>query len=239
MRAEIVAALPHDTSAFTQGLFVEASAPLTFLEGTGLEGRSELRRVDAATGRVLKRQKMGAADFGEGIARLGGRLYQLTWQQNRATVYDAETWAPLDTLRYDGEGWGLTTDGTHLVMSNGTSDLVWRDPATFAEVRRVRVTNGAGAVGQLNELEWIGGEVWANVWGTDVIAVIDPATGAVRRFVDLAALRPTQGNPAADVLNGIAHDPASGRLFVTGKLWATLYEIRVPPMAAPAAAPTR
>lgn len=237
VRPEIVASLPHDTSAFTQGLFVERSAPLTLVETTGLEGRSGLRRVDAATGRVEKRQMNGPADFGEGAVRLGDRLYQLTWQQQRAYVYDAETWAPLDTVAYTGEGWGLTTDGTHLVMSNGTSDLVWRDPATFAEVRRVRVMNGQNAVGQLNELEWIDGRVWANVWQTDVIAVIDPQTGAVERFVDLSVLRPLQGNPRADVLNGIAFDPASRRLFVTGKLWGTLYEIRIPTAAPTPASP--
>lgn len=235
VRPEIVASMPHDTAAFTQGLFVERSAPLTLVETTGLEGRSGLRRVDVATGRVEKRQENGPADFGEGAVRFGDRIYQLTWQQQRAYVYDAETWAPLDTLTYAGEGWGLTTDGTHLVMSNGTSDLVWRDPATFNEVRRVRVMNGQNAVGQLNELEWIDGKVWANVWQTDVIAVIDPATGAVERFVDLAVLRPLQGNPRADVLNGIAFDSASRRLFVTGKFWGSLYEIRVPSASASSA----
>ncbi len=232
VRAEIVASMPHDTSGFTQGLYVETTEPLTFIEGTGLEGRSELRRVDAASGRILKRQKIADTDFGEGLALLDGRIYQITWQQQHAYVYDAATWAPLDTLRYTGEGWGLTTDGTSLVMSNGSPDLVWRNPATFAETRRVRVMDGANAVGNLNELEWIDGEVWANIWGTDVIAVIDPASGKVRRFIDLAVLRPIQGNPRADVLNGIAYDPATKRLFVTGKLWGSLYEIRVPPAAA-------
>jgi len=229
----VVAAYPHDRRAFTQGL---AWADGALYEGTGLKGRSELREVGLAAGRVRRRVALAPEHFGEGIAVLGDRVYQLTWRSGAAFVYDRATFALLETHAYRGEGWGLATDGARLVMSDGTDRLAFRDPATFAEVGAVGVRDGGEPVPYLNELEWVGGEVWANVWPTDRIARIDPATGRVVGWVDLAGLLPPEERQRrrVGVLNGIAHDPATGRLFVTGKRWPALFEVApVPPAATP------
>ena len=224
----VVNAYPHDRRAFTQGL---AYADGALYEGTGLKGRSTLRRVDLETGEVLQAVALAPRHFGEGIAVVGGRVYQLTWRTRTCFVYDRRTFRRLAAFRYPGEGWGLTTDGSRLVMSDGTDRLSFRDPGTFAEVGAVEVRDGGAPVPYLNELEWVGGEVWANVWPTDRIARIDPATGGVTGWVDLAGLLPREDRrPRVDVLNGIAHDPATGRVFVTGKRWPRLFEIEpVPP----------
>jgi glutamine cyclotransferase len=181
---------------------------------------------------VRRRVALAPEHFGEGIAVLGGRVYQLTWRSGTAFVYDRATFTLLGTYAYQGEGWGLATDGARLVMSDGTDRLAFRDPATFAEVGAVGVRDGGEPVPHLNELEWVGGEVWANVWPTDRIARIDPATGRVVGWVDLAGLLPREERQRrrVDVLNGLAHDPATGRLFATGKRWPALFEIEpVPP----------
>jgi len=217
----VVNAYPHDRDAFTQGL-VYADGVL--YEGTGRYGESELRRVELETGEVLQARALDPEYFGEGIALLGDRIYQLTWQTRTAFVYDRETFEPLGTLTYPTEGWGLTTDGERLIMSDGTSRLVFRDPETFAEIGSVEVRDDDQPIPYLNELEYIDGEIWANVWQTDVIARIDPATGRVTGWINLAGLL-DRGAQRADVLNGIAHDPATGRVFVTGKLWPRLFEI--------------
>ena len=229
----VVAAYPHDRRAFTQGL---AWADGALYEGTGLAGKSELREVDPATGEVRRSVALAPEHFGEGLAVLGDHVYQLTWRSGTAFVYDRATFALLESFAYAGEGWGLATDGARLVMSDGTSRLAFRDPATFAEVGAVEVRDGAEPVPYLNELEWVGGEVWANVWPTDRVARIDPATGQVVGWIDLAGLLPPaeRARRRVDVLNGIAHDPATGRLFVTGKRWPALFEIEpVPPAATP------
>jgi glutamine cyclotransferase len=222
----IVNTYPHDPRAFTQGLDIEDGV---LYEGTGLNGRSSLRRVEWETGAVLQQADLAEEFFGEGIVVSGDCIYQLTWQSQQAFVYDRETFEVLDTHTYPTEGWGLTSDGERLVMSDGTSTLFFRDPETFAEIRHIEVLDGDEPVVRLNELEWVNGEVWANVWQTDQIVRIDPATGAVLGWIDLTGLLQPEDQAGADVdvLNGIAVDEATGRIFVTGKLWPVLYEIEL------------
>lgn len=222
----IVNTYPHDPLAFTQGLdFADG----VLFEGTGQLGESWLRRVELATGEVLQQADLPAEHFGEGVTVLGDRIYQITWRSQLAYVYNRETFEVLDTATYPTEGWGLTNDGERLIMSDGSSTIFFRDPATFAETRHVEVRDGDEPVNMLNELEWINGEVWANVWQTDLIVRIDPATGAVLGWIDLTGLlRPEdQAGANVDVLNGIALDETTGRLFVTGKYWPVMYEIEV------------
>lgn len=223
---EIVGRYPHDAKAFTQGLIVRDGV---LFESTGLNGQSSLRRVRLETGEVLKRHAVDKKYFAEGLTELHGELFQLTWDSGTAFVYDRETFAPKRKLAYHGEGWGLTNDGTRLILSDGTPTLRFFDPVTFKETGRVRVTDAGKPVDDLNELEFIQGQIWANVWLTDRIAVIDPASGRVTSWVDLSGLSPNGSRFTNAVLNGIAYDAAGDRLFVTGKLWPTLYEIRVTP----------
>jgi glutamine cyclotransferase len=220
----VVAAYPHDPNAFTQGLVVYGGE---LLESTGQYGSSSLRRVDIETGRVEQLLPLDAMYFGEGIAVLADRVYQLTWQNGIAFVYDATTFAAERTFRYTGEGWGLTTDGTHLILSDGTSALRFLDPETLSVVRQLTVTDAEIPVVQINELEYVEGEIWANIWHSDRIARIAPDTGKVVGWIDLSALYPRNGRPAEAVLNGIAYDPAEQRLFVTGKNWPQLFELEI------------
>ncbi len=222
---EIVAAYPHDPNAFTQGLQIIDGE---LFEGTGLYGKSSLRRVELETGEVLQQIDLAADLFGEGIAVVGERIYQLTWQEQRGFIYDRETFERTDEFRYETEGWGLTFDGEHLVMSDGTNRLFWRDPVTLAVERQVDVVQSDVPVSLLNELEYVDGEIYANVWQSDWIVRIDPETGQVVGWVDLTGL--LDGIDLAqpvDVLNGIAYDAENERLFVTGKLWPRLFEIRL------------
>jgi glutamine cyclotransferase len=221
---KVAAAYPHDPSAFTQGLAIEAGR---LYEGTGQYGASTLRRVDLATGRVEKQRALAPQYFGEGIAILDGLVYQLTWQNGVVFVYDLETFEVERTMRYTGEGWGLTHDGRQLIMSDGSATIRFRDPATFAVTREIEVRAEGVPVTRLNELEYIDGEIWANIWYEDRIVRIDPADGDVLGFLDLAALYPQSVRSSEAVLNGIAYDAASRRLFVTGKNWPQLYEIEV------------
>ena len=222
---EVVASHPHDPGAYTQGLTWADGA---LYESTGRYGTSSVRRVDLESGEVRRRFDLPDDMFGEGLAYHEGRLFQLTWYSGLALVYDAETLEFLEQIPYEGEGWGLTTAGRHLIQSDGSDLLRFRDPETFQEVRRVRVHVGERRVLQLNELEWIDGEVWANLWKSDLIARIDPESGRVRAWVDLAGIFDTSRILDEDaVLNGIAHDPETGRLFVTGKLWPQLFEIEL------------
>jgi len=219
---EIVASFPHDPAAFTQGLTIDQGQ---LFEGTGRHGESSLRRVDLETGEVLQRKNLGVRYFGEGITVLGNRIYQLTWQSHIGFVYDRDSFEQLQTFFLPGEGWGLTDNGEHLIVSDGTPILRFLDPGKLNEVKRITVTEAGKPLDRLNELEYIDGEIWANVWYSDQIVRIDPETGAVTSRVDLSLLN--QQKLVDDVLNGIAWDPESGRLFVTGKLWPVLYEIRV------------
>ena len=222
-RHEVVRSFPHDPDAFTQGLLFRDG----FLyESTGRNGRSSLRKVELETGKVVQRLGVGRAVLRRRAGRLGTQLIQLTWETNIGFVYDRATFKQLRTFTYKGEGWGLADDGARLVMSDGTPELRFLDPQTLAEIGRVRVLDGAAAVDDLNELEVVKGEIFANVWLTDRIAVIAPATGRVVAWLDLKGLMPAQANPDA-VLNGIAYDAARDRLFVTGKLWPRMFEIRV------------
>lgn len=222
---KIVHTYPHDPDAFTQGLFYHDG----FLyEGTGLKGRSSLRKVRLETGNVVQRVELPAEYFGEGIALLNGEIFQLTWQAQTGFVYDATDFHLLRQFTYPGEGWGLTTDGKDPFMSDGTPQIrVW-DGATLKEKRRINVHDGDKKIDQLNELEFIGAEIFANIWQTDRIARISPSTGAVIGWIDLKGiLSPMYQRQSGAVLNGIAYDAKSKRLFVTGKLWPSLFEIKL------------
>jgi glutaminyl-peptide cyclotransferase len=221
---DVVASYRHDADAFTQGLLFRDG----FLyESTGRNGRSSLRKVRLETGDVVQQRTVESRYFAEGLVDWGNRLIQLTWNTNVAFVYDLGTFSLQSTFQYPGEGWGLTHDGKRLIMSDGTPSVRFLHPETFKEQGRLSVTDGGVPVDDLNELEFIDGRLYANVWLTDRIAVINPASGHVVSWVDLAALRPrTLANPDA-VLNGIAYDGAGKRLFVTGKLWPQLFHIRL------------
>jgi glutaminyl-peptide cyclotransferase len=221
---KVVAAYPHDPNAFTQGLAIAGGQ---LYEGTGLYGSSSLRRVDVATGRVEKQRALARNYFGEGIAILGSHVYQLTWQNGVGLVYDLDTFAMQRTFEYEGEGWGLTHDGSQLILSDGTPTLRFIDPDTFAVVRTIQVRDGGKPIEKLNELEFVDGEIWSNIWYDDRIARISPADGKVLGYIDLSKLYPQSARSSEAVLNGIAYDASSKRLFVTGKNWPQLYEIEV------------
>lgn len=216
-------ALPHDVASYTQGLFFHNG----FLyESAGQYGESSFRQVDLKTGRVERRLNFEGRYFVEGSCVLGERLYILTWQEKECFVYDINNWKKLGSFRYLGEGWGLTTDGKSLIMSDGSSTLTFRNPDSFAPERTLTVTLRGQKVLYLNELEYIKGEIWANVYGTDQIVRIDPATGEVRAVINLHGILPAQLRRArTDVLNGIAYDSRSGAVYVTGKYWPKLYRI--------------
>ncbi len=223
---KVIATFPHDTTAFTQGLVFYKGE---LYESTGLEGESSLRRVEIATGRTLQRVDVPPQYFAEGLALVGDELLQLTWRTKVGFVYDRATFKLKRTFKYNTEGWGITYDGSsRLVMSDGSDTLTFLDPRTLAPGRTLRVMDAGRPVGNLNELEWVEGEIWANVWQTDRIARISPNTGEVNAWIDLSTLYPrAQRMPPADVLNGIAYDAASRRVFITGKKWPRLYQIRV------------
>ncbi len=223
----VVHAYPHDREAFTQGLEYRGG----FLyEGTGLEGKSTLRKVKLETGAVLQKINLTPTYFGEGITVLNNQIVELTWKHHVGLVYDQATFRQTKSFNYPGEGWGLCNDGTHIYMSDGTSQIrVW-DPANYQEKRRINVHDGARAIENLNELEWIKGEIYANVWQTDRIARINPSDGSVVGWIDLAGILPAADrNGTEDVLNGIAYDSQGDRLFVTGKQWPKLFEIKLVP----------
>jgi glutamine cyclotransferase len=222
---QVVHAFPHDARAYTQGLVFEDG----FLyEGTGKYGQSTLRKVELETGRVLQSHSLDRRLFGEGITIWGDQIIQLTWRSRTGIVYDKETFRELRRFRYLREGWGLTHDGTHLIMSDGSSTLWFLDPGNFKLARRLLVQNQGRRLGHLNELEYVDGEILANVYTEDWIARISPETGEVTGWIDLRALMPRRADQDA-VLNGIAYDPEGKRLFVTGKDWPKLFEIRVTP----------
>jgi glutamine cyclotransferase len=221
----IINSYPHDPEAFTQGLVI---ADGVLYEGTGLKGRSTLRRVDLVTGAILQSRDLATWFFGEGIAVYGDKIYQLTWQSNVGFVYDKNSFELLQQFQYPTEGWGLTHDGERLIMSDGTATLHFLDPETLTETGQVQVQYLGQPVVRLNELEYILGEVWANVWQTDNIARINPQTGQVVGWIDLSGLlRPEDMTQPVDVLNGIAYDAQTDRLFVTGKWWPKLFEIEL------------
>lgn len=219
----IVETYPHDRDSFTQGLFWDDGH---LYEGTGQYGRSRVARLDLKTGKALAEASLPADQFGEGIARWHDQIIGVTWQGGVGHRWRIKDLKPVGNFRYDGEGWGVTLHGDELVLSDGTPELRFFDPATMKEQRRVTVSIGGRPLPMLNELEAIDGEIWANVWMTDFIVRIDPGSGAVRGVVDLSGLKQAAGVTGQDsVLNGIAWDAKKKRLFVTGKYWPNLYEI--------------
>ncbi len=221
----VVNVYPHDRRAYTQGLFWHDGR---LWESTGLSGQSSLREIDLETGRTVREAAVENEYFAEGAAILDGRIYQLTWQDGVALVWDAETLEVAERHPLPSEGWGLTTDGKELYMSDGSSRVTVMSPDGLARRRSVNVRNGGRSVRQLNELEWIDGRIWANIYMSDQIAIIDPATGNVEGIVDLAGLLSREDRrPDTDVLNGIAYDSAGGRIFVTGKFWPKIFEIEL------------
>jgi glutamine cyclotransferase len=221
---DVVHVYPHDRGAFTQGLFYLDGA---LYESTGLNGESSLRKVDLQTGKVLQQISIPAQYFAEGLALFNDKLFQLTWQNHKCFVYDLATFKQEKEFNYPTEGWGLTTDGQSLILSDGSAQLRFLDPATFEAKRAVVVTARGNPVGNLNELEYVKGEIFANVWTTFQIVRIDPATGNVVGIIDLTGILPPEDRTGIDVLNGIAWDPKGERLFVTGKHWPKLFEIRL------------
>jgi glutamine cyclotransferase len=221
----IVNTYPHDRNAFTEGLVFEDGV---LYEGTGLFGYSTLRRVELETGDILQISELSAQFFGEGITIYGNKIIQLTWQSNIGFVYDKNSFELLQEFNYSTEGWGITNDGARLIMSDGTSTLHFLNPQTFEEIGQLEVFDNDGPVTRLNELEYVQGEIYANVWQTDRVARIAPETGRVIGWVDLAGLLTTDDrSEPVDVLNGIAYDAKTARLFVTGKLWPKLFEIEL------------
>ncbi len=221
---EVVNVYPHDREAFTQGLLFRDGV---LYESTGLNGRSSLRKVQLETGKVLQQISVEQRYFAEGLTDWGPRLIQLTWNTNVGFVYDFASFTRLQTFSYAGEGWGLARDDRQLIMSDGTAILRFLDPQTFKVTRQVQVTDGGVPVRDLNELEFIDGQVYANVWLTDRIAMIAPDTGRVTGWINLAGLMARGAVSGDAVLNGIAYDAPRKRLFVTGKLWPSLFEVRV------------
>jgi glutaminyl-peptide cyclotransferase len=221
----VVNTYPHDPEAFTQGLFYRDGH---LFESTGLNGRSSLRKVRLETGEVVQRRDVAREYFAEGLVDWGSRLIQLTWQSNLGFVYAFDTFEPLRTFSYQGEGWGLTRDDRRLIMSDGSSTLRFLDPETLAETGRLQVTERGFPVNNLNELEMIRGEIFANIWQTDEVVVVAPDTGHVTARIDFSPLRARLADSRSiDVFNGIAWDTAADRMFVTGKLWPRLFEVRV------------
>ena len=236
--ARAVRTWPHDTGAYTQGLLLYRGR---LLESVGGEGSSDLRDVNRETGAARKRTPLPATDFGEGIAALGDRLYQLTWRGGRGYIYKTATLARIDSFTYAGEGWGLTSDGRRLYLSDGTSQLRVMDPNGFRVERTFQVREAGHPVWMLNELEWVRGELWANIYRTDLIARIDPGTGAVIGWIDVSGLLSSDERrevaERGGTANGIAFDPSRGTVLVTGKLWPRLFEVQVPRSAVRRAPP--
>ena len=221
----VVKEYPHDPDAFTQGLVFDNGV---LYEGTGLYNSSTLRRVSLETGEILQIHVLPDQFFGEGITVFNGKIIQLTWRANKGFVYDKASFKVLREFSYPTEGWGITHNGTHLIMSDGTATLHFLDPESFEEVGQIEV-KADGPVTYLNELEYIHGEVFANIWQKDLVARIDPQTGQVQGWIDLSGIRDSESEDVNDVLNGIAYDEKEDRLFVTGKRWPSLYEIRILP----------
>jgi glutamine cyclotransferase len=228
---EVLETYPHDSDAFTQGLVWTGNG--TFYESTGLYGESDLREVDIETGEVLRQVDVPEAFFAEGLAQVGDRLIQITWQENIAFVYDAATFEQIDSFTYETEGWGLCYDGERLIMSDGTSSLYFRDPQTFELLGQVTVlTPDLQPLVYLNELECVEGKVYANVWTTPLIVRIDPATGLIDGVALVQGLisdAERAADPQIDVLNGIAYDAATGDFYITGKRWPSLFKVRFVP----------
>jgi len=222
----VVNEFPHDTNAFTQGLVIDNGV---LYEGTGLNGHSSLRRVDLETGEVLQLYNLSNEFFGEGITVFGDKIIQLTWLSHKGFVYNKNSFELIRNFNYTTEGWGITHNGTHLIMSDGSANLYFLNPETFERVGQISVNDAGSPVIELNELEYIKGEIYANVWHGKKVAVINPQTGNVRAWIDLTSIVALEDASGDRVLNGIAYNADEDRLFVTGKMWAHLYEIQLVP----------
>jgi glutaminyl-peptide cyclotransferase len=222
--ATVVAAYPHDAKAFTQGLEFHDGY---FYESTGRAGESTLRKVDLETGAVLKKTALPPQYFGEGLTIFRGKIYQLTWLSKTAFIYDLRSFRQIGEFHYESEGWGLTHDDSSLILSDGTNKLQFIDPASFRVTRALEVYAGNEAVPNLNELEYVRGEIWSNIWHSPRIARIDARSGQVMEWIDLTPLVAREQHGSEDVLNGIAYDATHGRIFVTGKLWSKVFEIKL------------
>lgn len=221
---DVVSVYPHDPNAFTQGLVIEQGV---LYESTGLYGYSTLRRVDLETGNVTQLYSLPSSIFGEGITVFGDKIIQLTWQNQIGFVYDKHSFELLREFSYPTEGWGITHDGSRLIMSDGTANLYFLDPETFQRVGQVEVRDDKGFVTKLNELEFVKGDVYANIWGEEKISIIDPQSGRVKGWIDLAGIYNQENRDPNSVLNGIAYDAEDDKLFVTGKMWPQLFEIKI------------
>jgi glutamine cyclotransferase len=220
----IIDEYPHDQNAFTQGLVFENNH---LYEGTGLYGRSSLRKIILETGTILQVRNLSDQYFGEGITIYQNKIIQLTWKNNVGFVYDKDSFHKIQEFNYPREGWGITYDGEYLILSDGTSKLYFIDPETFEEIHQIQVFSNEGPVKHLNELEYVKGEIYANVWQTNLIALISPKTGQVTGWIDVTELQNLENNDPTSIPNGIAHDNENDRLFVTGKLWSKIYEIQL------------
>ena len=221
----VVNSYPHDTSAFTQGLIFHEGS---LYESTGQYGKSTLRKVNLYKGNVEQIHKLPDHYFGEGITLLNGKIYQLTWRSGTGLIYELDSFKKIGTFRYPFEGWGITNNGMELIISNGSQYIYFYDPDTFKQVRRIKVTDKGEQVSQINELEYIDGKIFANIWRSNKIISIDPENGKVLNWYDLSLLRNhLNGNKRIDVLNGIAYDEQTGKIYVTGKLWPKLFEIKL------------
>lgn len=222
----IIAEHPHDSLSYTQGLFFYGSS---LYESGGLYGQSFFGQIDTNTGKYTRRFPIEAQYFAEGSVILNNKIYILTYQEHTCFVYDPLTLKAVSSFGYEGEGWGLTTDGKQLIMSNGTSTLQFRNPETFIVTTTINVHDGEKSVDRLNELEWVNGDIWANVYQSDNIAIIDAQSGAVKAWVDCSELRQrTKGKSQAEVLNGIAYHPQTKKIYLTGKYWGTLFVVSIP-----------
>ncbi len=220
---EVVATLPHDRTAFTEGLFIDHGV---LYESSGLNGQSRLAKIDLKTGKLLASVALDEKYFGEGAVALNGRIFQLTWKHEMGFIYDQATLRPLGTFAYTGEGWGLTTDGHDLIMSDGTDRLRWLDPVTFAVKKTLAVTWNGKPLKRINELEFVDGQIYANVWQVDYIVRIDAATGEVARVFDASGLLSPADMNGTDVLNGIAYDADTKAFYITGKNWPKLFQVK-------------
>jgi glutamine cyclotransferase len=224
-KIKIVQKYPHDDMAYTQGL-VYLNGYL--YEGTGIEGRSTLRKTEISSGRILQKTGIPGAHFGEGIAILGNKIFQLTWRTETCFVYNLSDFSLIKTFNYDGQGWGLTTDGKSLIMTNGSNDVLFYEPNSFTLEKKLWVFDDGIAITNLNELEYIDGEIWANIYTESRIVRIDPSSGEVLGYIDILNLiKELPANNHAEVLNGIAYDKAGGRIFLTGKLWPYMFIVQL------------
>jgi len=222
---QIVSVRPHDPTAYTQGLQLTGGR---LFESTGMYGESTLRELEPTTGKIIRKRPLAKTVFGEGLTIIGKEMWVLTWKENTVYVFEQDTFKPIRSHTYKGEGWGLTSDGTELVMSDGSSDLKFINPKDFTVVKTLEVKDGNHKIKNLNELEWIDGQIYANIYMTDKIARISPEDGQVTGWLDLAGIKNQLPQPNhAEVLNGIAYDPASGHLLITGKYWPQMFELKV------------